>query len=526
MDIQDQRDYEILSNPELQRTESNPSEVREICRHDMVYKTLATVGDFTCRIWYYNDDYDSLSSTEGTKRIHIVPTESDFIEDYSKWLDVANDNWSEGVIFVNPIIRLNGTTFPNNKDLKDCVKYISGVANHYGASKDKIISIDPLDGDKMYEMNYDVTSAKTYSDVSNNIYSDFISNFTSGTVSLNYDTSFSSGSIGLGAIKTLFSGNNNIGSYYRGGAIANISQNNLVPTSGQIKFSNLRNVVSKVTAEANGNWTHLQARYEIFGDTIYQSNLHKTLNINGNVGSASNGDPAIRFNSGGNGIKELNVNNANGGGGGSAGAAVRGYSGNSGGSNGGGGGDGGPALVASSNVRIPTSHYNNRIKGGGGGGGGGGKGGTGGGGGHGGGRRCGGWFCGGTYRVCYNNGGAGGGGGAGGTGGRGNGYYWDPSNGWWVDPSDSGTQNGNTGSGGSGGSSRSGGTGGQGGTGGNGGNFEAGGATGGTGLTGNNGGGDQEGCGYHSSGQSGKAGSGGGGGGGGSSKASGQVTTT
>ena len=86
--------------------------------------------------------------------------------------------FTEGVIYVNAIIRLNGTTYNNNKDLKDCVKYMSGVANHYGASRDKIVSIDPLDNDKMYDMNYDVTSAKTYSDVSNNVLSDF----TSGTI--------------------------------------------------------------------------------------------------------------------------------------------------------------------------------------------------------------------------------------------------------------------------------------------------------------------------------------------------------
>ena len=47
-----------------------------------------------------------------------------------------------------------------------------------------------------------------------------------------------------------------------------------------------------------------------------------------------------------------------------------------------------------------------------------------------------------------------------------------------------------------------------------------------TGNTGNQGGSDQEGCGYHSSGRSGKAGTGGGPPGGGGSKATGNVTTT
>ena len=53
-------DYEIETNPELQRTEINPTVANIMCNHDVVYKTLATVGDFECRIWYYNDNYDPL----------------------------------------------------------------------------------------------------------------------------------------------------------------------------------------------------------------------------------------------------------------------------------------------------------------------------------------------------------------------------------------------------------------------------------------------------------------------------------
>ena len=144
-------DYEIASNPELQKSEF-AAEPKFACWHEKVYKTLATVGDFMCYVWYYDDNYNPLETTEGTKRIHIVGSEQrieDEIE-INKYLGISDAAFTEGVIYVNAIIRLNGTTFQNNKDLKDCVKYMSGVANHYGASKDKIVCIDPLDNDKMY----------------------------------------------------------------------------------------------------------------------------------------------------------------------------------------------------------------------------------------------------------------------------------------------------------------------------------------------------------------------------------------
>ena len=140
--------------------------------------------------------------------------------------------FSEGVIYVNAIIRLNGTTYQNNKDLRDCVKYMSGVANHYGASKDKIVAIDPLDGDKMYDMSYDASSAKTYSDVSNNSLGDFTSiAIGGGNLSTSYSTVLGSGSITFTAIKNFFgnANDNNIDKYHRGENIADITQNQGVP---------------------------------------------------------------------------------------------------------------------------------------------------------------------------------------------------------------------------------------------------------------------------------------------------------
>ena len=509
---QEQREYEIDSNPELQRNELNPSVANTICFHEKVYKTLATVGDFICNVWYYNDNYDPLRSTEGSKRIHIVPTDELITDsvDVNHWFCVANDEWSQGVVLVNPIIRRNGVKFVSNNDLKDCVKYMTGVAAHYDANSGDIVAIDVADGNKMYEMSYDLSSSKIYSDISNNVYDDFTSGTVgNGSLSLSYDQKFGSGSISFNSLKSELAGGNNISNYYRGGNVANISQNNNVPTSGTISFSNFRNVTVKCTANCNGNWQHLQARWEVFGDALWTSTLNKRVNLNGNFGGTSS-DPALRFNNSGQGQIEVYVVNTNGN------PCVRGYGGAGGGSNAGGGQGGRGGIHVASPLRMPNDHLNSRIRGGGGGGGGGGKGGKGGGGGHGGGRRCRGWFCNSSYRVCHNNGGAGGNGGNGGGGGRGAGYVWNGNNAFAAHTG----AGGGGGAGGAGGNSRAGGRGGNGGNGGNGGGFESNGSQGGTGQGGSQGGGDEQGCGYYGGNRNGQGGQGGGGGGGGAAKQS------
>ncbi len=505
-----QKDYEINSNPELQRNELNPSVSREVCVHKKVYKTLVTLGDFICYVWFHDNNYDDSRTAEGSKRIHIVPSESR-IEDEIKtneYLNIASNVFSEGVVYVNAIFRRNGTAFTENKDLKDCVKYMTGVAAHYNASSDKIVAIDIEDNDRMYDVTYDTASAKNYSDISNNVLGDFTSGAVgNGSLDISNTTHFSTGEISLSDVNTAFTSGTSIGAYYRGTGVGNITANNNVPTSGPISFSNLRNAVSKVTATANGNWMHLQARYEVFGDNTYTSTITKQLNISGNVGSSGNDEPAVRFNSGGNGSITFQINNTSGS------PVVRGYAGEKGvgGGNTGDGGDGqgdggengGKGMIVSSTISMPTGHYNNRLRGGGGGGGGGGKGGTGGGGGHSGGRRCSGWFCHGSYRVCSNNGGTGGSGGNGGGGGRGAGYYWNGSAWTAKNSGESGT--GGT-AGNNGGTNA--GKGGTGGDGGNGGNYESNAENGDTGNTGNNGGGQQQSCGSNGSmtGVAGKAG--------------------
>ena len=531
---QEQQEYEINSNPELQRTEGNPTVAKEMMWHTKVYKTLATAGDFLCYVWYYDHDYDPLRTSTGSKRIHIVPSEEKLEDkvDINKYFNCYSNLFPEGSIYVNAIIRRNGTKFQQNKDLKDCVKYMSGVAGHYGADPSKIVATDIQDGSKIYDMSYDVSASTVFSDVSNDVLDNLVSNQSvlSGSVSKDYDTAFGSGSISMSGLNNYFQGGNSLSGYYRGQGIANISQNSHVPTSGTISFGSLRGSTYRVVANANGNWAHAQARYELFSSTEWTSGINKVINAQGNFGSNSTGSPALRINSGGGGLIQLNVTNANGGGGGSSGPCIRGHAGthgvgggqigDGGGARGGSGGTGGLAIQAASPVNIPSGHFNSRIAAGGGGGGGGGKGGTGGGGGNNGGYKCSGWFCHSQYRWCHGNGGAGGGGGIGGGGGRGNGYYWDPGGGWWVDAHHAGLGPGSGGAAGANGNSRAGGTGGTGGTGGSGGGHGSGGNAGNNGQTGNNGGGDRAGCGYHSSGQAGKAGTDGGGGGGAGTKSS------
>ncbi len=513
---QEQMEYLIDSNPELQRTEGNPTVAKVMMWHPKVYKSLATLGDFVCFVWYYDHDYDPLRVSTGSKRIHIIPSEENRIEDgllLNDYFCVANDVWSEGVIYVNPIIRRNGTKFQNNKDLKDCVKYMSGVAAHYGADPSKIVAIDQWDNHAMYEMSYDLSSSAVYGDVSNDVYSNYTSGpVGNGSLSKNYDTVFSSGSISMSDIHNNFGAGYALGSYYRGSGIADISQNSHVPTSGSISFNNLRGCVGKITANANGNWSHAQARWELFSQTEWDSGVTKVINCNGNFGSMDKNNPALRFNNSGGGNITVNVNNTSGN------PVVRGYSGERGGANGGGGDNGGLAMHVASPVNIPSGHFNSRIRAGGGGGGGGGQGGQGGGGGNNGGWKCSGWFCHSQYRWCHHgSGGTGGTGGTGGQGGRGNGYHWDPSNNWWVDAHGAGLAGGSNGAAGAAGGWNAG-TGGTGGTGGSGGGFESGGNNGGTGGTGTNGGGAGAGCGGYPGGQAGKAGSAGGSGGGAGTK--------
>ena len=72
---QEKISYEIASNPELQKSELAPK-AKKVCWHEQIYKTLATVGDFSCFVLYFDENYDPTRTSQGTRRIHIVGSET------------------------------------------------------------------------------------------------------------------------------------------------------------------------------------------------------------------------------------------------------------------------------------------------------------------------------------------------------------------------------------------------------------------------------------------------------------------
>jgi len=494
--------------------------------HEEVYKTLATQGDFPCRIYYREEELDP-ERTSGIRSIVVLTTE-EFLDPVGDHENKEFTAWfsKPGTILVNAICRCpaEGQSITSTRDCRDCVKWLSAqdFLAQFNGNKDKIYVVD--ENNSVVLMNYDSLSASlsvnepisfdiwdnkvpfpgnedllspASSASSSELPADIIGD---GSVSLVYNTLFSSGSISFSALKSNFGGGNSINTYYRGGnAVVNVSNNNNVPTGGTISFSQFRNSTNKVSGHCNGNFSHLQMRWEVYGDTLWQSKLNKTTRLSGHAGAINIDNPALRFNNSGQGTIELET----------AGSGfAMGEPGQPGGGGGGRGNDGGWAIHLASTVKISDSVWTGRVKGAGGGGGGGGNGGRGGGGGHSGVIKCTGWFCNGRARDCRRDGGNGGNGGNGGQGGWGRGYAWNGSA--WIDTAV--WQGGQGGNGGGGGNSRSGGNGGGGGSGGSGGGWGGRGAGGNGGGRGNDGGGDQHGCGYNGD-RSGRGGNGGGGGG-------------
>jgi len=530
--IEEQKENEMEANPDLYNGSFTYAHYTT-GQDTHLYKSLSTVGDFYCKIWYRNEEFDD-DRVNGERNVIIVGTpEGDpFIGDAEtihRYLDMP------GSVFVNAQYRqqLTDLTY-SNRDLKDCVKFLSACIGKYNGNKDTIKLVDTNDNELTYSMVYDeealtleVTNSDaplTLTDTFPNTMSEdspikqFGTNIAGeasamdGAVNKIYNTVLGSGPIGFDNIKGDFqSGDNSISQYYRGGNnIGNISQNNNIPTSGTISWSNFRNACNKIEANCSGNFDHLEARWEIYGNDEWVTKTNKTVILSGHCGTRDQNQPAIRFNnSGGGNTIEFKI---------IASGRVYGWAGSPAGYNlsqgpvdGSGtltnGGPGGYAIHLASSIKI-GGEWAGSIKGGGGGGGKGGQGGQGGCGGHGGSRRCNGSFCWNTKRVCHRNGGQGGSGGSGGRGGWGYGYSWDPSAGWWVNIQGTHLNAPSGGQGGSGGSSRGGGSGGTGGRGGNGGGYEGPGFSGDTGSKGNNGGNDEHGCGFPC-GKSGSNGAGG-----------------
>ena len=499
---------------------------------EQVYKTLSTVGDFKCYVWFQHDFYDE-KRTNGQHNVIIRGT---FVEN----TPLADDgpigkfvgHSSGDIVFVDCIFRDNGVAYKSNRDLRDCARWISAFAGRYDGDKNKIYIIDS-DDETLHHVNIDegnlamsvdtetesftlkyprtaMMNGEQVSDLSpelqqalggGNQIADF--EIGGGQVVTNYTKKFGGGGdLKWSGFQQQLGGSNpvKLSEYYRGKAVVDVSINNQVPTSGRFAASELRDVATGVVYNCNGNFAHLNARWQIVNnETIWtNSSFNKRIVITGHCGSLSQSQPGFRWNNSSGGENELRVN-----------GKVLGYSGEHGNENGGGGQAGGHAMHVASFLEIRNGDFTNRIRGAGGGGGGGGRGGDGGGGGHGSVKRCSGYFCWGSKKKCENNGGKGGEGGDGGRGGKGKGYRWTGSA-WNQTGRNDGKEGGQ---GGKSGEGRGAGAGGAGGSGGQGGDFCSNGASGAKGQEGENGR-EQEGeCGFRGD-RNGRPGQNGGGGGG------------
>ena len=345
--------------------------------HEEVYKTLATAGDFPCRVYYREEELDT-DREQGVRSVVVLTSEEylDPIEDptgdFQAWFS------KPGTVFVNAICRCpsEGQTITSTRDCRDCVKWLANQSflSQFNGNKDKIYVVDE-DG-AIVHMNYDLSSASMTvneplafdvwdvdtefppnSDVSReDLGYPAIGN---GSVSLSYTRVFQSGSISINALKSAFGGGNSINDYYRGGnAIVNISENNSVPTSGTISFGNFRNTTNSIQANCDGNFRHLNIRHEVFGATIWSTKLKKTVRFSGHAGSESHGNPALRFANSGEGVIELVYAGTPG---------VYGLPGNGGGGGGGGGQGGGLAIHLASPTKISGGVWGSIAAGGGGG---------------------------------------------------------------------------------------------------------------------------------------------------------------
>jgi hypothetical protein len=474
---------------------------------ESVYKSLSTVGDFPVVTWYREEEYDE--TRENGERAVILQTTEELIDfstyEFDSEVDqlISSKFTNSGALYVNAVCRCpnEGQLVTSTRDCRDCVKWLSSWVPKYNGDKNKIYV--EQDG-QLVPMSYNSEAASLSVGTADEIktLSDFpLDILSGGFVTITYNRLFQSGAINIGTLNSNFGGGGNIRSYYRGQKIVNVSENNGVPTGGQISFSQFRNVVSAVFAEGGGNFAHLQMRWEVFGDTLWQAPLPKAFRLSGHAGAVNIDNPALRFNNSGQGVIQMTTQ---------GGGFAMGEPGQPGIANGGRGNDGGWGIHLATPVLIPEDVWRNRIKGAGGGGGAGGRGGNGGGGGHSGTIKCGGYFCWSRSRDCRNDGGNGGDGGRGGNGGWGRGYAWNGSS--WVDTHAAGWGGAQGGQGGRGGDNRGGGGGGAGGNGGNGGSWGQPGAGGRDGRGGNDGNGEQHGCGWRGD-RRGRGGNGGGGGG-------------
>jgi len=522
----------LVYDPEQQRIEdeidANPQpSTFPLTRYSLqadeqVYKTLSTVGDFYCYVWFQPSQWD-LDRDNGEYKIVIRGNEttSRNLADEDGGVIQKFVSHTCKIVFIDCFFRKTETPYKSNRDLRDCARWISTVAGRYNGNRDKIFILDE-DDDTLHRVNIDseslsmsvtesVTSiAREYprtqmmhgetfnelpEDVRNTISSgsiesnpdDFFdpSELSSHTLAVTWDRLFQSGSIKFSKLEEKFNGdksNTKLSEFYRGGnkILDILAHLNEVPTSGTIKASDMRNTTNKLIYDIQGNGNTVIMRWQIVADeTVWKSYITKKVRVSGRLGTNGPSGRAFRWNQDMGGRGEMVVS-----------GKIYGWAGEKGAGNGGNGGNGGPAAHFASPVHVKSGAFGSDAAGGGGGGAGGGKGGKGGGGGHRGVKRCAGYFCWGSKTKCEKNGGEGGEPGNGGAGGYGKGFRWNGSA--WYIPG----QGGQGGQRGAGGSRRGGGKGGNGGNGGNGGTWNVSGGNGGNGEKGQNGERDEKGCGY------------------------------
>ena len=69
--LAEQQENDMVMNPDLQQS-SLPIEKWTIESETLTYKTLATVGDFECRVFYRKEEYDTSRSFNGEKPVILV----------------------------------------------------------------------------------------------------------------------------------------------------------------------------------------------------------------------------------------------------------------------------------------------------------------------------------------------------------------------------------------------------------------------------------------------------------------------
>lgn len=170
--------------------------------------------------------------------------------------------------------------------------------------------------------------------------------------------------ISLGDLQTNFGGTDpvSLNEYYRRGTfVADVPNNNKVPTAGAISLEDFYGAVSKITVVNNGTLTNvsMQNAFTINGINYWTRDIEKEYINNGTIGSNNAGNAALTVNGGRSGLFTL-TNNGNiygaGGDGGTVGAGTPD------------GRPGGTAIANNSSNYSIVNSSTGRIWGGGGGG--------------------------------------------------------------------------------------------------------------------------------------------------------------